>query len=101
MIRKLAEKDESKEEKDEDIDNDTKKVQTNDNREVIEVVETDNDKLVVDAANDVPPPQDAPTTNTTSWRSARPYLTPYGQPHHHPIPILPVQNTLLLKLQTS
>ena len=65
MLRKLAEKDKSKKEKDDGIDNETKEVEINKNREVIE---TDNEELVVDAANDAPPPQDAPTTprNTES-----------------------------------
>ena len=64
MLNKLADKDESKEEKDDSIDNNTKEVDINENGEV---VDTDNDKLVVDAANNTPPPQDAlPTTTTTA-----------------------------------
>ena len=62
MLRKLAEKDESKKEKDDDIDDKTKEVEISENGEV---VETDNDKLVVDAANDSPPPQEA-MNNTTA-----------------------------------
>ena len=61
MLRKLLEKDESKREKDNDIEDETKEVDINDNREA---VETDNDKLVVDAASGTPPPQDAMTTTT-------------------------------------
>ena len=53
MLRKLAEKDESKEDKNDSIDDDTKDVDINKNREVIE---TENDELVVDAANNNPPP---------------------------------------------
>ena len=60
MLRKLGGKDESKKEKDDNIDNDTKEVEIN------EVTEADNDKLVVDAANDAPPHQDALTTTTTT-----------------------------------
>ena len=37
-------------------------MEINENREV---AETDNDELVVDAANDAPPPQDAPTATMT------------------------------------
>ena len=61
MMRKLADKDESKKEKDNNVDNKTKEVEINENGEV---AETDNDKLVVDAANDAPPPQDIMTTTT-------------------------------------
>ena len=50
MLRKLAERENSKKEKDNDIDNETKEVEIN------EVAETDNNELVVDAANDTPPP---------------------------------------------
>ena len=66
MLRKLAEKDKPKEEKDDNIDNDTKEAEINDNGEV---VDTDNGELVLDAANDAPPPQDDPPT-TTSMASA-------------------------------
>ena len=59
MLRKIAEKDESKKEKDNGIDNDTKEVDIND------IAETDNDKILFDAANDAPP-QDAMTTNTAA-----------------------------------
>ena len=59
MLRKLAEKDKYKKEKDGNIDNDTKEVDIN------EVAEMYNDELVVDAANDTPPPQDA-MLNTTA-----------------------------------
>ena len=52
MLRKLAEKDESKKEKNDDISDNTKEVEINENREVIE---TDNGELVADAANDAPP----------------------------------------------
>ena len=60
MLRKLAEKDESKKEMDKVIDNKTKEVDIN------EVTEIDNDELVVDAANNAPPPQDAMTTTTAA-----------------------------------
>ena len=60
MLRKLAEKEKPKEEKD-DIDDDTKEVEINKNGKVTKI---DNDELVVDAANDAPPPQDATTTTT-------------------------------------
>ena len=53
MLCKLAEKDESKKEKDDDIDDEIKEMDINENREV---VETDNDNLVVDTANYAPPP---------------------------------------------
>ena len=56
MLRKIAEKEESKKDKDDDIDNKTKEVDSN------EVPDTDNEKIAVDAANDAPPPQDAMTT---------------------------------------
>ena len=62
MLRKLAEKNKSKKEKDDDIDDETKEVDINKNREV---VETDNDELVIDNANNAPPPQDAPTSTKT------------------------------------
>ena len=61
MLRKPAEKDESKKEKDDNIDNNTKEVEINENGEV---TENENEKLVVDAANDDPPPQDAMNTTT-------------------------------------
>ena len=61
MLRKLADKDESKKEKDNGIDNKTNEVEINENGEVAAI---DNDELVVDAANDAPPPQDAMTTTT-------------------------------------
>ena len=57
IMYKLAEKDESKKEKDDAIHDGTKKV------EIKKVAETDNDELVVDAVNNTPPPQDAMTTN--------------------------------------
>ena len=60
MLRKLAEKDESKKEKDDGIDSETKEVDIN------EVVETDNEKLVVDAASDATPPKDAINTTTAA-----------------------------------
>ena len=63
ILRKLAEKDESKKEKDYNIDDKTKEVEINKNRDV---TETDHDKLVVDAANNAPPPQDATTTTTAA-----------------------------------
>ena len=50
MLRKLAEKHESKKEKDEDIDDKTKEV------EISEFTETENNESFVDAANDTPPP---------------------------------------------
>ena len=58
MLRKLAEKDEYKKEKDGNIDNYTKEVEIN------EVTETYNDELVFDAANDTHPPQDAMPNST-------------------------------------
>ena len=66
MLRKLAEKYKPKEEKDDNIDDDTKEAEINDNGEV---VDTDNGELVLDAANGAPPPQDDPPT-TTSMASA-------------------------------
>ena len=63
MLRKLAENDKSKREKDNEIDNETKEVEINNNGEVIDM---DNDKLVINAANDDPPPQDAMTTTTAT-----------------------------------
>ena len=60
MLHKLAEKDESKKEKDDNIDEETKEVEIN------KVAETDNDGLVVGAANDAPPPQDDTTTTTAA-----------------------------------
>ena len=48
MLQKLAEKDEYKKEKDDDIDDETKEVEIN------KVAETDNDELVADAANNPP-----------------------------------------------
>ena len=63
MLRKLSEREESKKEKDDDIDNKTKEVEINKNGEV---AETDNDELVDNAANDTPPPQDAMTTTTSA-----------------------------------
>ena len=53
MLRKLAEKEKSNKEKDDNIEDETKEVEIN------KVAETDNRKIVVDAANDAPPPQDA------------------------------------------
>ena len=68
IMRKLAEKDESKKDKDNNnIDDKTKEVEINDNREV---AETENYELVVDATNDNPPPQYAPTTTTTTAAAA-------------------------------
>ena len=67
MLRKLADKEKSKEEKDENIYDETTEVDIKDNEEV---AETDNAKLVVDAANDATPPQDALTTNTTTAAAA-------------------------------
>ena len=64
MLRKLAEKYKSKEEKDDDIYNETKEVEINENGEFIEVVESESDELVVDAANNTPPSNDAPTATT-------------------------------------
>ena len=61
MLSKLAEKDEYKEDKDNKIDNNTKEVEINENGEVID---TDNEKLVINAANDDTPPQDSITTTT-------------------------------------
>ena len=58
MLHKLAERDKSKKESDDNIGDDNKKVGIN------EVVDTDNEELVVDAANGAPPPQDAMTTTT-------------------------------------
>ena len=60
MLRKLAEKDKSKKEKDDDINDNTKEV------EIQEVADTENDELVVNAVNDAPPPQDAMTTTTAA-----------------------------------
>ena len=34
--------------------------------DINEVAETDNDELVIDAVNDIPPPQDAMNTTKTS-----------------------------------
>ena len=53
MLRKLSEKDESKKDKYDDINDETKEVEINENREV---TVTDNDKLVTKAANNTPPP---------------------------------------------
>ena len=66
MLCKLAEKDKSKEEKDDDIGDDIKDVEINNNGEVVEVVETENDELTINAVNNALPPQDAPTTTTTT-----------------------------------
>ena len=55
MLRKLAEKKKTKKEKDNDINNETSKVDINENREV---AETKNDELIVVAKNDAPPSQD-------------------------------------------
>ena len=63
MLQKLAEKDESKEEKDDNNYQYTKKVEINENRKVLE---TENDKLSANDANDAPPlPQDTLTNTTT------------------------------------
>ena len=75
ILRNLAEKDEykeekneSNEEKDNNIDDEkTKEVEINKNGEVANTV---NEKLVVDAANDAPTPQDTPTTTTTTEAAA-------------------------------
>ena len=56
MLHKLLERDESEKEKDKDFDDETKEVEIN------KVTETQHDKIVVDAANDAPPTQDATTT---------------------------------------
>ena len=61
MLHKLAEKEESKKEKDDDIYDGTKEVEINKNGEI---AETDNEKLVVNDVNDAPPPQDFTTTTT-------------------------------------
>ena len=61
ILRKLAEKDESKKVKDEDIVDVTKEAEINENGEV---EETENDELFADAANDAPPLQDDMTTTT-------------------------------------
>ena len=63
MLRNLAEKDELKKEKDDDIDKNAKEVEINENREIVYM---DNDELVVDATNNTPPPQDTMTTTTTA-----------------------------------
>ena len=63
MLRKLAEKDESKKEKDDDIDNDTKEV---DIHKKGYITETYNDKLVVNVTNDTPPPHYAMTITTAA-----------------------------------
>ena len=63
ILRNLAEKDESKKDKDNDIEDKTKEADIKNNGDFIE---TDNDELVVDAANNAPPPQDAPNTTTTT-----------------------------------
>ena len=60
MLRKLAEKDESKKEKYGEIDDETKEVEIN------EVADMDDDKLFVDAAKYAPPPQDDMTTTTAA-----------------------------------
>ena len=67
MLHNLAEKEEYKRKKDKDIHDDTKEVEIKKNREV---VETDNDKLFLDAANDNPPPKDALTTTRTMTAAA-------------------------------
>ena len=63
ILRKLVEKDESKEEKYDEINEDTKELEINDSGGVLE---TENEKLVVDSANDPPPPQYNMTNNTTT-----------------------------------
>ena len=63
MLRNLAEKEEPKEENYDNIDDETKEVEINENREV-------NDELVIDAANGAPPPQDAQTTTTNTAETA-------------------------------
>ena len=68
MVRKLAERDEYKEEKDDNIDDYTKEVEINKNGDI---VETDNEKIVVDAANDAPSPQDSLTTTKTTAAVAK------------------------------
>ena len=67
MLHKLVDKDESKEEKDDGIDDKTKEMEINNNREV---VETESEKLFVNVANKAPPPQDPPTTTTTTSATA-------------------------------
>ena len=59
MLRKIAEKDEYKKEKDDNISDATKEVEINENGEV---AETDNDKIFADASNGTTRPQDAMTT---------------------------------------
>ena len=63
MLRKLAENEKFKREKDNEIDDETKEVEINNNGEVIDM---DNDKLVINAANDDTPPQDSMTTTTAT-----------------------------------
>ena len=63
MLRKLAEKDESKKDKYDDINDETKEVEINDNGEL---AETENDKLFVDATNDAPPTQEYPATTAAA-----------------------------------
>ena len=67
ILRKLVEKDESKEEKYDEINDDTKELDINDNGGVLE---TENDELVVDDTNDAPTPQEVPTTTTTMAAAA-------------------------------
>ena len=63
MLRKISEKDESKEDKYVNIDNKTNEVDIKENGEVVKM---ENRKLVVNAANNAPPPQDALTATTTT-----------------------------------
>ena len=63
MLRKIVEKCKSKKEKDVNIDDETKELEINENREV---AETNNEKLVVDATNNTPPSQDAMTITTAA-----------------------------------
>ena len=61
MLQNIAEKEESKKEKDEDIDDETKELEINEKGGVTDM---DNDELVVGAGNDAPPHQDAMTITT-------------------------------------
>ena len=67
MLRKIAEKDEPKKEKEDDIEDKTKDVEINNNREV---AEADNGNFFVDAVNDALPPQEAPATTTITAAAA-------------------------------
>ena len=56
ILHKLAEKDESRKDKDDDIDDETKEVEIN------EVAETDNDEIFFDAKNNAPSSSEAAPT---------------------------------------